>query len=117
MNLLKPNDKVFVPSLGVNAKVLHVRDVTIPEENSIYEVQISKYFRRSDLELDDSHARVEKRKQDIASATEQWESAKQKWEQAQAGPEDQRVAAGIEWAKATDRLYRELGYPGILEPL
>lgn len=117
MNPLKIGDNVFIRPLGWRGRVLQTRSAEAPEENSIYEVQITRYFRRSNLELDDSQAKAAKRKQDIASAIEQWESAKQKWERAQAGPEDRKVAAGIEWAKATDKLSTELGYLGIWEPV
>ena len=62
---LKPNDEVYIKSLDALGKVVRVRpgDIGEPEEQRLYEVQIeTKYFSRTDLELDTTRDDIEKRK-------------------------------------------------------
>lgn len=117
MNPLKPNDKVFIQSLGMSAKVLRVRDVETLEEKSIYEVQITRCFRRADLELDDREAKAAERRNAIADKMARLEDARKRLEEAMDGPETRKVAAAIEYFTASDNAWKEFGHAAILEPI
>jgi len=64
MKPLQPKDKVFIKSLGLSGVVLGLRlpDDQEPEHERIYRVQITRFCRRSDLELDDIETKQQKRK-------------------------------------------------------
>jgi hypothetical protein len=54
MRLLKTGERVYIKSLGgIPGEVLGIRAVDVVEEKTIYQVQITRYFRRADLEAED----------------------------------------------------------------
>ena len=54
MRLLKTGERVYIKSFGrIPGEVLGIRAVDVVEEKTIYQVQITRYFRRADLEAED----------------------------------------------------------------
>ncbi len=119
MNRLNTGDKIFIRGLGWSGKVLSARDLESPEEDSIYEVQITRYFRRSALEVEvhDPQVSAAQRQASLADKMARMEAARIKLERATEGPEDLRIAAAIEYFQASDGAWKELGYAPLLEPI
>ena len=61
MKPLESKDKVFIKSLGISGVVvgLHHPDDEAPEAERVYRVQMTRLFRRSELELNDAERKQE----------------------------------------------------------
>jgi len=119
MDPLKPNDEVYIQSLKMYGKVLGVRpgDVREPEEEKCYEIQITRYFRRTDLELYDPAAERAKREKALQEKTDRLVAAQKQVEQTVAAGRDVKTAAAIELLEASNELWKELGHEGFLKPI
>ena len=81
MNPLKPKDEVYIKSLNMIGTVLRARpgDKNEAEEfRGISEIQITRYFLRTDLELDDTNEQMQKRQAAIKVKEARLESARKK---------------------------------------
>lgn len=116
---LKPKDEVYIKSLNMLGSVLRVRpgDVREPEKDRLYEVQITCYFSRTDLELDDSEAEREKRERDLRSKTERLAAARKNVEEITARGGEVKAAAALEFLVAADDLWKTLGHRPLLVPI
>ena len=116
---LKPKDEVYIKSLSMLGSVLRVRpgDVREPEKDRLYEVQITRYFRRTDLELDDREAEREKREMDLRKKTERLAAARKSVEEITATGGDVNAAAAVELMVAADDVWQALGHKPLLVPI
>lgn len=119
MEPLKPNDEVHIRSLAMYGKVLRPRpgDVREPEEEKCYEIQITRYFRRTDLELYDPAAERANREKSLRETTARLAAAQKSVEQAMAAGGDVKTATAIEFLQSANELWKELGHEGFLKPV
>jgi hypothetical protein len=117
MEPLKPNDEVFIKSLTLYGKVLRARpgDAREQEEMRNYEVQITRYFGRTDLEPYDPKAERENREQLLREKTARLAAAHQNVERALASGSSVSSAIAHEFMSAGDELWRALGHPSLLK--
>jgi hypothetical protein len=112
MNSLNPNDEVYVKPLGVLGKVVQVRasDLREPEEDRYYEIQITQYFHRTNLENGDVRGQIEQRRRARYNKAARLQAARDKMECAikSLGPIDNAVAA--EFLAASDDFWQDLGH-------
>jgi hypothetical protein len=116
---LNPNDKVRIRNLNMYGTVLRMRpgDVREPEEEKCYEIQIARYFRRTDLELYDPEAEKAKREKSLQEKTARLEAARNNVERAIATGGDVKTATAIELLHAADELWKEFGHESVLKPI
>lgn len=116
---LKPKDEVYIKSLSMLGSVLRVRpgDVREPEKDRLYEVQFTRYFRRTDLELDDREAERQKRESDLRMKTERLAAARKNVEEITARGCDVKAGAALEFLFAADDLWQALGHDPLLVPI
>src|SRR6267378_1279083 len=110
MDPLKPNDEVYIKSLGMYGRVLRPRpgDVGEPEDEKCYEIQITRYFLRTDLELYDPAAERAKREKALQEKTDRFVMAQKQVEQTVAAGSDVKTATAIELLQAANELWKEL---------
>lgn len=113
---LNPNDKVYVKYLRMCGTVLRVRpgDVRESEEERCYEIQITRYFRRTDLELYDPEAEA-KREKSLQERTARLQAARNNVERAIAAGGEVDTATAIELLHTADDLWKELGHEPVLK--
>lgn len=109
---LKPNDEVYIRSMKTLGRVLRPLPGSTdePEQQRFYEIQVTKYFLRSDLELDDTGAVHKKRQADLQEKTARLELARRKVEDALAAGENVKPSTVIEFVIASTDLCQELRY-------
>ncbi len=119
MKPLMQNAEVYIKSLDMIGRVMRVRpgDVGEPEQDKLYEVQITRYFRRTDLELDDPEAERKKREADFQRKTERLAAAKTRVEEIAAAEGDAKFAALSEFLVAADDVWQALGHKPLLVPI
>lgn len=110
---LKRGDEVYVSSLDTYGRVLHVVPGEEPEEEKAYQVQITRFFRRSDLDFYDQTLEAAKREAILQKKVAQSETAQRKWRElvAQDGSVNSPEAArlGLDVLKAASEVAREFG--------
>jgi len=116
---LNPNDKVRIKSLNMPGTVLGVRPGAMrePEEEKYYEVQIVRYFRRTDLDPHDPEAEEAQREKSLQEKTARLEAARNKVEQSRDAGGNVSAEAAIELLQAADEVWKELDHESILKPI
>jgi len=109
---LKPNDEVYIRSIKTLGKVLRLLPDSThdSEEQRFYEVQVTKYFLRSDLELDDTGAVHQKRQADLQQKTARLELARRNVEDALAAGGNVKPSTVTEFVVASNELCQGLRY-------
>jgi hypothetical protein len=85
-----------------------------PEEKKCHEIQITGYFRRTDLTLYDPAAEDAKRDEALKIKTARLAATRRAVEQAMATGRDVKTATALEFLQARDDLWKELGHEGTL---
>ncbi len=119
MQPLKPNDDVFIKSWEVCGKVLRARpgDAKETEDKRHYEVQITQYFSRTELEHYDPKAERENREKSLQEKIARLEAARKNVEALLAEGKSVPTAMALEFMTAGDELWKALGHPGMLKSM
>jgi hypothetical protein len=110
---LKQNDEVFIKSLEVVGKVIQV--CPDGDDEPFYRVEITRYFRRADLELIDREAEQKKRKQEVQEKLARMEAARIKTETIIAAGGVVDWATAQEYMLAADDLWQAFGHKSIFQ--
>lgn len=116
---LKQGDQVYVKSVKMHGKVLHARpgDIREPEREKPYEVQITQYFGRMDLELDDRDAKSGERELDLQRKTDRLAAARKRVQEAAAAGGAVEPQVAMEYLRAADDLWQAMGHAPLLVPM
>jgi|GEM_PF-4159918 hypothetical protein len=108
---LKKGDPVRIKKWDASGTVVHVVPKSDNEEDSAYKVEVTHFFRHSDLELDDWKVLDETRKALLAEKTHNLEMAKKNL----AG-KDRASVEVMKYLTAVSELLPLLGYETELKP-
>jgi hypothetical protein len=107
MKPLKKGHREFVKEWNAKGKVLFARDNTDSDEDKYYHVQVTHFFRRSNLELNDPEAEREERDRVLDQKASRLEKAKLAAEHALATGKV-NIATFQEFMTAYNELQKEL---------
>jgi hypothetical protein len=104
MRSLNKDEQVHVKSLGVPGKVLRVRpgDIGEPEEQRLYEVQMTRYFRRADLDPEEESSKVNQFQRFSSEWFKEYECFIETGLRCQANPNDKNLMR--QWGETGSRL-------------
>jgi hypothetical protein len=104
MRSLNEHDQVYVKSLGVLGKVLGLRPGSTkdPEEEKLYEVQITQYFRRTDLEPEEEFSKAKRLKRWCSEWLKEYEHFIETGLRCRANPSDTNLMK--QWSEIGSRL-------------
>lgn len=116
---LREGDEVYVKSVNMHGKVSHARpgDVREAERDKHYEVQITGYFRRTDLDLDDSDAKEHERELDRQRKMDRFAAAHKRVEEAVAAGGDVEPQVALEFLSAFNDIWQASGHAPFLVPI
>lgn len=119
---LNPDDEVYIRRLNMYGKVMRVRpgDRDEPEHERLYTIQITQFFRRTDLELYDYEAEREQRDAGSREKRSHLATVNEKVQAFVAAGGDLKspegTALGIELWLAVDSVSVDLGNKPMLRP-